>query len=157
MCRVKLTSLPVECFDDVWTVLEYYEHRWMIEGYKRVTKSGCSIEMHALRTAERLEAIVGLTRFIAVRLFQLKHIGRNQPEAKAATHVPSTWLQGLKLMRPKIKLTEMTVYEFFRQLAMLGGFLGRRHDGEPGWQTIWRGYLKLHQTNIGIELGKRLR
>lgn len=151
-----LTSLPVECFDDAWTVLEYYEHRWMIEEYNRVAKSGCSIEMHALRTAERLEAIVGLTSVIAVRLFQLKYIGRNQPEAKAATHVPSTWLQGLKLMRPKIKLTEMTVYEFFRQLAILGGFIGRKHDGEPGWQTIWRGYLKLHQTNVGIELGKRL-
>jgi Transposase Tn5 dimerisation domain len=157
ICWVILTSLSVACFDDAWKVLEYYEHRWMIEEYNRVAKSGCSIERHALRTAERLEAIIGLTSIIAVRLFQLKLIGRNQPEAKAATHVPSTWLQGLKMMRPKIKLTEMTVYEFFRQLAMLGGFLGRKHDGEPGWQTIWRGYLRLHQTNVGIELGKRLR
>jgi len=49
----------------------------------------------------------------------------------------------------------MTVYEFFRQLAMLGGFLGRKHDGEPGWQTIWRGYQKLHQTMIGIQLAQR--
>jgi hypothetical protein len=157
ICWVILTSLAVECFDDAWKVLEYYEYRWMIEEYNRVAKSGCSMEKHALRTAERLEAIIGLTSIIAVRLFQLKLIGRNQPEAKAATHVPSTWLQGLKLMRPKIKLTEMTVYEFFRQLAMLGGFLGRKHDGEPGWLTIWRGYRKLHQTNVGIELGKRLR
>ncbi|MFO0427374.1 MAG: IS4 family transposase, partial [Planctomyces sp.] len=23
--------------------------------------------------------------------------------------------------------------------AGLGGFLGRKSDGEPGWQTIWRG------------------
>ncbi len=29
----------------------------------------------------------------------------------------------------------MTVYEFFRELATLGGFLGRKHDGELGWQT----------------------
>ena len=127
----------------------------MIEEYNRVAKSGCSIEEHALRTAERIEAIVGLTSIIAARLFQMKLIGRNQPEAKAATHVPSTWLKGLKLLRPKIKLTAMTVYDFFRQLAMLGGFLGRKHDGEPGWQTIWRGYQKLHQTIIGIELAQR--
>lgn len=157
ICWIILTSLPVESLADAWSVLEYYEYRWMIEEYNRVAKSGCSIETHALRTAERLEPIVGLTSIIAVRLLQLKLIGRNQPEAKAATHVPSTWLQGLKLMRPRIRLTEMTVYEFFRQLAMVGGFLGRKHDGEPGWQTIWRGYRKLHQTNVGIALGKRLK
>lgn len=157
ICWVILTSLPVDCFEDAWTVLEYYEHRWMIEEYNRVAKSGCSIETHALRTAERLEAIVGLTSIIAVRLFQLKHIGRNQPDAKATANVPSTWIEGLKLMRPKIKVTNMTVHEFFRQLAMLGGFLGRKHDGEPGWQTIWRGYRKLHQINLGIEIGKKLR
>ncbi|HEY5313798.1 MAG TPA: IS4 family transposase, partial [Pirellulales bacterium] len=23
--------------------------------------------------------------------------------------------------------------------AALGGFLGRKGDGEPGWQTIWGG------------------
>jgi len=26
-----------------------------------------------------------------------------------------------------------------RTLAGLGGFLGRKSDGQPGWQTIWRG------------------
>ena len=155
ICWVILTSLPVACFDAAWNVLEYYEHRWMIEEYNRVAKSGCIIEEHALRTSDRLEAIVGLTSIIAVRLFQMKLIGRNQPEAKASTHVPSTWLKCLKLIRPKIRLTEMTVYEFFRQLAKLGGFLARKHDGEPGWQTIWRGYQKLHQIMVGIDLAQR--
>ena len=127
----------------------------MIEEYNRVAKSGCSIEKHALRTSDRLEALIGLTSVVAVRLFQLKLVGRNQPDAKAATHVPSAWLKCLKLMRPKVKLTEMTVYAFFRELAKLGGFLGRRHDGEPGWQTIWKGYQRLHQTAIGIALAQR--
>ena len=127
----------------------------LVTEYNRVAKSGCSIEKHAQRTADRLEALIGLTSVVAVRLFQLKLIGRNQPDAKAATHVPSTWLKSLKLMRPKVKLTEMTVYTFFRELAKLGGFLGRKHDGEPGWQTIWKGYQRLHQTAIGIQLAQR--
>ena len=33
--------------------------------------------------------------------------------------------------------------EFFRRLAMFGGFLGRKGDGQPGWQTIWGGLEKL--------------
>jgi hypothetical protein len=70
----------------------------------------------------------------------MKHVGRNQPTAKAKTHVPSQWLKCLKLVRSKLKISDMTVYDFFRELAKLGGFLGRKHDGEPGWQTTWRGY-----------------
>lgn len=57
--------------------------------------------------------------------------------------MPGSWLRALKLARPKINLAGMSVYQFFREIAKLGGFLGRKHDGEPGWQTIWRGYQKL--------------
>jgi len=31
-----------------------------------------------------------------------------------------------------------------RALAGLGGHLGRKRDGEPGWITLWRGFNKLH-------------
>ena len=68
------------------------------------------------------------------------------------TRVPSAWLKCLKLVRPKVKITEMTVYEFFRELAKLGGFLGRKCDGEPGWQTVWHGYQKLHMLLDGMRL-----
>ena len=36
-----------------------------------------------------------------------------------------------------------TVRDFFRHLAGLGGFLMRKHDGDPGWITLWRGLDKL--------------
>ncbi len=29
-------------------------------------------------------------------------------------------------------------------IAKLGGFLGRKGDGEPGVKTIWRGLQRLH-------------
>ena len=149
---VLLTSLPVNTFDDAWQVIEDYENRWLIEEYHKVLKTGCSIELHALRTADRLEPLIGLISVIGIRLFQLKLIGRSQPEAKAATHVPSSWLKCLKLVRPTLKLTGMSVYTFFRELAKLGGFLGRKGDGEPGWQTIWHGYKKLHALLDGWRL-----
>jgi hypothetical protein len=149
---VLLTSLPVETFEDALQVVEDYESRWLIEEYHKVIKSACSVEMHALRTADRLEPLIGLVSVIGIRLFQLKLIGRNQPDAKAATHVPAGWLKCLKLARPKSRLTGMTVYGFFRDLAMLGGFLGRKGDGEPGWQTIWRGFRKLQSLLDGMRL-----
>lgn len=149
---ILLTSLPVESFDDAWQVIEDYENRWLVEEYHKVIKSGCSVELHALRTADRLEPLIGLISVIGIRLFQLKLIGRSQRDAKAKSHVPSSWLKVLKLARPKLTITGMTVYEFFRELAKLGGFLGRKGDGEPGWETTWHGYQKLISLLDGIKL-----
>lgn len=140
---VLLTSLPVRTFAAAWQVVEDYERRWLIEEYHKVIKSGCSIEKHALRTADRLEPLIGLISVIGIRLFQLKLIGRTEKAAKAKKHVPSDWLECLLRLQPKVKRTKITVYEFFRELAKLGGFLGRTGDGEPGWQTIWRGFKKM--------------
>ena len=36
-----------------------------------------------------------------------------------------------------------TLREITRLLAGMGGFLGRKGDGEPGVKTVWEGYLKL--------------
>lgn len=140
---VLLTSLPVKTFEDAWQIIEDYENRWLIEEYHKVLKSGCAVEDHALKSASRLEPLIGLISIVGVRLFQLKLVGRNQPEVKAKRHVPSSWLKSLSVLRPDLKLSNLTVYEFFREIAKLGGFLGRKSDGEPGWLTIWRGYKKM--------------
>ena len=149
---VLLTSLPVNTFDEAWQIITDYETRWLIEEYHKVLKTGCSIEDHALRTSDRMEALIGLISVVGVRLLQMKLLGRNQPEAKATTHVPANWLKVLKQVYPRIELAELTVYEFFRELAKLGGFLGRKWDGEPGWQTIWRGYRKMKLLLDGMKL-----
>lgn len=149
---VLLTSLPVESFDDAWQVIQDYENRWLIEEYHKVIKTGCNIEGTALRTTDRLEPLIGLISVIGIRLFQMKLLGRSQRKAQAKTHVPANWLKCLKLARPKLKITGMTVYEFFRELAKLGGFLGRKHDGEPGWQTVWRGFQKMQSLLAGLRL-----
>lgn len=149
---VLLTTLPISSFEDAWKVIEHYEHRWLIEEYHKVLKTGCSLERHALRDASRLEPLIGLIGVIGTRLLQLKLLGRHDQEAKARTHIPSGWLRAMKLARPKIQLTGMTVYQFIRELAKMGGFLGRKSDGEPGWQTIWRGYRKLQSLLDAMKL-----
>ena len=146
------TSLPINTITAAWTVIEYYESRWLIEEYHKVMKSGCSIERHSLRTADRLEPLIGLISVVGVRLLSLKTVSRHEPEAKAKHRVPGLWLTALQLMKPKLAKKELTVYEFFREVAKLGGFLARKHDGEPGWQSIWTGYKKLHGRIEGMKL-----
>ncbi|MBI5383619.1 MAG: hypothetical protein HZA90_09945, partial [Verrucomicrobia bacterium] len=36
--------------------------------------------------------------------------------------------------------------------ARLGGFLARKQDGLPGWQTIWRGWQRLMWMSEGVQL-----
>lgn len=142
---VLFTSLPVRSLNEAWQIIEYYEHRWLVEEYHKALKSGCATESRQLRTAGRLEALVGLTSVVAVRLLQLKSIARAAPETPAERVVPKLWLRMLKLARPKLqRVHDLTVREFYRELAKLGGFLGRTGDGEPGWITIWRGWEKLN-------------
>jgi len=36
-----------------------------------------------------------------------------------------------------------------RWIAMLGGFLGRAGDGDPGITTLWRGWKRLNDISRG--------
>ena len=142
---VLFTSLPVATFDDAWTVIGYYELRWLVEEYHKAIKTGCAAESRQLKTTGRLEAFVGLTGVVAVRLLQLKSLARTNPEVPAQRVVPRVWLQMLKLARKNLtRVHDLTVGQFYREVAKLGGFLGRKSDGDPGWITIWRGWEKLN-------------
>ena len=89
-----------------------------------------------------LTAFTGLLSVMAMRLLQLKAVARTEPDRPAAHVVPSAWLKTLRAVSKSRKPIH-TVREFFRGLAMFGGFLGRKSDGEPGWQSIWSGLENL--------------
>jgi hypothetical protein len=154
---VLYTSLRVKTFDDAWRIVEYYECRWLIEEYHKALKTGCSVERRVLRSADRLEAMVGLMSVVAVRLLQLKSVARNEPDRPARKVVPMLWLEMLKAARKNLRrVHDLTIHQFYRELAKLGGFLGRRSDGEPGWITIWRGWEQLNTLVQGAQLAIRL-
>jgi hypothetical protein len=57
--------------------------------------------------------------------------------------VAAPLLIALARLRGRPLPTPLTVRDFWRETAKLGGFLGRTSDGEPGWQTLWHGFLRL--------------
>lgn len=149
---VLYTSLPVTNFEEAWTVITYYERRWLIEEFHKSLKTGCRLESRQYRTAARLEAVTGMLSVAAIRLVQLKSVARTEPDKPAEEVVPVRWVR--LLSRVKNKKPIRTVRDFFRSLAQLGGFLGRRHDGEPGWITLWRGFEKLMLMLRGIDASR---
>lgn len=148
---VLLTSEEVRSFQGAWRIIEWYEKRPLIEDYHKCLKTGCRVEERLYRTGERLAPVIGLLSVLAVRLLQLKVVARRNPEQRAAGVVPKDWLAAVPLLLKK-RRTIHTVRDFIRALAQLGGFLGRKTDGEPGWQTIWGGLEKLLLCLRGAEV-----
>ena len=95
---------------------------------------------------------MALLSVVGVRLLQLKTIGRHDRERKAAGTVPGELLKLLTRLRPRLQSTQVTVDQFIREVAKLGGFIGRKSDGDPGWQTIWLGWQELQLLQKGFEL-----
>lgn len=139
---VLITSLSISSADQALQIIEWYEHRWLIEEYHKCLKTGCAIEQRQLTTAQALEACVGFLALIAVRLLQLRETSRQKPETLARQAVEKSLLETVQGYF-KLPPTDLKLREFWRLVARLGGFLGRKSDGDPGWQTLWRGWLRL--------------
>ena len=131
-------------------IVTIYEHRWIIEEYHKCLKTGCKIEEAQLRTADRLLNLFGILGVIAIQLLQLRDISRIMPEAPSEQHIDALTVE---VIRRRYKLRgEITVKEFWRRVAMLGGFLARKSDGDPGWQKIWKGWTRLQDMRDGMEI-----
>jgi len=150
---VLLTSVPVASAEDALTISHWYSLRWLVEEYHKALKTGCQVEERQMETRGRLEACIGLLTVVAVRLLQLKLWARQEPE-KPATDCASPLHVQVLAAYWKRPLAAMTAREFWRDVARLGGFLGRKSDGDPGWQTLWRGWQQLEAMTIGAALAQ---
>lgn len=152
-----LTDEPAADLESAAKVVWWYVCRWLIEEYHKCLKTGCQIEQRQLQQEARLERLMGVLTVVAVRLLQLKHQATLEPEAPAQSVVPERYV---KTMRARLKLprtAKLTVYQFWRETAKMGGFLARKSDGEPGWITLWRGWQELELLTAGFELGEKIR
>jgi hypothetical protein len=153
---VLLTDEPAEGLASTLKVVYCYSCRWLIEEYHKCLKSGCRAESRQLEEASRLEAMLGILTVVAFRLLQIKHQAKVNPDAPAKSIVPENYVNTLAA-HLKLSPGKLTAYQFWRETAKLGGFLGRKSDGDPGWQTLWKGWEYLETLTIGAELAKRMR
>jgi Transposase DNA-binding/Transposase DDE domain len=149
---VLFTTVPVQTIEDARQIVEWYESRWVVEEYHKCLKTGCAMEERQLETAARLQALLGFLAIVALRLLQLRAFSRTEPDRPAVEIVPELLVRVVKKrLNLKPAIEEMTILEFFRGVARLGGFIGRKSDRDPGWQTLWRGWEKLQDLSWGLE------
>jgi hypothetical protein len=149
---ILLTSLPCASLTQARWIVGRYTARWHVEEYHKALKSGAGVEESQLEKVYRLETLIAVLALVAVRLLQTKLLVRASPDqALAPDQVDETTLALLeeRLGKPKRGWTQGT---FWVAVARLGGFIGRKSDGTPGWQTIWRGWQRLLWMSEGLEI-----
>lgn len=148
-----LTSLDVRTFDDALKIVKYYSFRWIIEEYHKCMKTGFRLEQTQLKKLQRIENLLGFIAVSSVKLLQIRDIVRNDPTADAQKYVEK---EDINIVRAyyKIERKEMNIDQFLRNIAQMGGFLNRKSDGNPGWQSIWEGWKFFLGLKEGVKLQK---
>lgn len=141
-----LTTLPVNSLEQAIAKLMWYARRWGIEVLHRTLKSGCRIEQRQLRDADRIEACLAIDLVVAWRIYYLTMLGRDVPQAPCTIYFEEAEWKALMVFTTKNPIPPAdppTLLEVVRRIAGLGGFLGRKSDGQPGTQTLWLGLQRL--------------
>jgi hypothetical protein len=152
---VLLTSWPCGTEEEVMRVVKAYTRRWLIEEYHKALKTGTGVEDSQLEAAQRIEALLAILAVTAVRLLNRKLLATTRPDEPV--DVKEVGDEAIRILqavygRPEDGWTNRNV---LRAIAKLGGFIGRKSDGEPGWITIWRGWQRLMPMVQGFNLARR--
>jgi Transposase DNA-binding/Transposase Tn5 dimerisation domain len=141
-----VTTLAVPDFSTAAQVLYLYTLRWLIERFHFVLKSGGQIEEVRLQEAARLQRAVAVYSLVALSVLNLTYLARDAPDLPCTVALSAAEWQTLSChvqQTAQPAAQPPLLGEATRQIAQLGGFLGRRGDGDPGPLTIWRGYRRL--------------
>jgi len=148
---ILLTSLPCTSLTEARRIVGRYSARWHIEEYHKALKSGTGVEESPLEKAYGLETLIAVLALAAVRLLNTKRLARVCPQQ--ALEPEQVGVEALKILAARVGKPKegWTQGSFLTAVARLGGFIGRKSDGIPGWQTIWRGWQRLMWMSLGLE------
>ena len=148
------TNRRAETLADACELIDWYRARWEIEIFFNVLKNGCDVEELQLSAMDRLERALALFMVVAWRIAYLMRKGRTCPDLDAILFFDPDEIRAAYLLNKKKAPVAPGMNEVLRMVARVGGFLARKHDGEPGVKTIWRG---LQDVQVSAQTIRALR
>jgi hypothetical protein len=151
---ILVTTVPVHSAQDAWERVKWYKWRWLLEDFHKVLKTGCRIEVRRQQTVGAMWNLLGILTPMAMRLLWLRQTAQQAPDTPATEVVSQEVLYVVTTLdnRPEVTLT---ANDLWRTIASFGGYLNRKSDGPPGWQTLWKGWLYLQTVLQGVRLATR--
>ena len=149
-----LCDQPVTNFAQALVCARQYASRWLIEDFHKALKTGLGAEKLQLQTAARLFTAVALLSVVALALVDLREKSRLELDLPAEAAVLT--VNELLVLHHQSRRPLDTVRTVYLALAALGGHLGRKGDGPPGWQTLWLGRRSLRLLVEGGNMAAQL-
>jgi len=147
-----LTNREAQDLNAVIELIDWYRARWEIEMFFNVLKNGCKVEALQLSHIDRVERALVLYMIVAWRIARLMRLGRTCPDLDASLFFDADEIRGAYLLAKKARPKKpTTLNQMVRLIASLGGFLGRKSDGEPGAKTIWIGMQRTMDAAFMIQ------
>lgn len=148
-----LTNREAPTLDDIIQLIDWYRARWEIEMFFHIFKNGCRIEALQLSRIDRIERALALFMVVSWRIAHLMRLGRTCPDLDATLFFHPDEIRGAYLlMKKKPSEKPPRLNDVLRLIAQLGGFLGRKSDGEPGVKTIWIGLQRVMDAVTTIQM-----
>jgi hypothetical protein len=151
---ILVTTVPVQSIEEAWERVKWYKWRWLLEDFHKVLKTGCGIEVRRQQTVGAMCNLLGILTPIALRLLWLRQTAQTAPDTPATEVVSQEIIAVVTQLnhRPGVRLT---ANDLWRTIASFGGYLNRKSDGPPGWQTLWKGWLYVQTVLQGVHLAMR--
>jgi hypothetical protein len=147
-----VTTESIEQAEDLVRIVDRYRARWTIEEYFKALKTGCSFKKRQLGDYEGLINALAVFMPIASRMLWMRSCAQRAPNASAATVISPDELEVLRTAGTIALPEHPSARDVLFAVAALGGHI--RWNGEPGWQTISRGFQSLLMLTQGWRLAK---
>jgi hypothetical protein len=152
---ILVTSVTVNTGEDAWQCVTWYKWRWLIEDFHKVLKTGCLLEDRCLQTVEAMCNLLGILTPTAMRLLWLRETAQAAPDTPATEVISKDVLLVVLHLDKRPKAT-LTARDLWRTLARFGGYLDRKSDPPPGWQTLWKGWIRVQTILEGVHLARQI-
>jgi transposase-like protein/DDE family transposase len=151
---ILVTSVTVNTAEDAWQRVRWYQWRWLIEDFHKVLKTGCLLEDRCLQTVEAMCNLLGILTPIAMRLLWLRQTAQTAPDTPATEVISKEVIQVVLSLDKRPKAT-LTARDLWHTIARFGGYLDRKSDPPPGWQTLWKGWIYVQTVLVGVHLARQ--
>jgi hypothetical protein len=151
---ILVTSVTVNTVEDAWQRIMWYKWRWLIEDFHKVLKTGCLLEDRCLQTVEAFCNLLGILTPTAMRLLWLRQTAQMAPDTPATEVISKDVIQVVLSLDKRPNAT-LTASDLWRTIARFGGYLDRKSDPPPGWQTLWKGWIYIQTILVGVHLARQ--
>ena len=147
-----LTTVEVTTLEQALEMTGFYALRWRVEDIFRILKSGCKVEKLRMQQASLLHNMITLHLVTAWRIMLMTLLGRAVSELEADVLFTDAELEMLRVYSRRYSLVELTnLASAILLVAMMGGYMNRKHDPPPGHTVMWRGYGRLQIRAVAYE------